>query len=111
MTAPVAARRPMWVTAAVAAAFGLFYAFLVWTAVDLLIRQTGGPLGLNGFGWFVHILPVVFPMIAFAIAFAVGWRRGLGAFALVLLAGLTVAAAFWVNVLAYAITSYTVYGG
>lgn len=102
---------PMWRTVAIASVLGLFYAYLVWSAVDLLIRQATGPLGLNGFGWFVHILPIVFPMVAFGIAFALGWRRRAGEFALVLLAGLGAAAAFWVNILAYAATSFALYGG
>lgn len=113
MTAPTPAARavPTWRTVAIAAVFGLFYAYLVWSAVDLLVRQATGPLGLNGLGWFVHILPIVFPMIAFAVAFVLGWRRSAGPFALVLLTGLAVAAVFWTNILAYAVTSFALYGG
>lgn len=107
---PRAARLP-WKTVAIAAVFGLFYAYLVWSAVDVLVRQATGPLGLNGWGWFVHILPIVFPMIAFAVALALGWRRRSWEFALVLLAGLALSAAFWVNILAYAVTSFALYGG
>jgi hypothetical protein len=101
----------MWRTVAIAGVAGLFYAYLVWSAVDLLIRQATGPLGLNGLGWFVHILPIVFPMVAFGMAFGIGWRRRAGEFALVLLTGLTLAAVFWVNILAYAVTSFALYGG
>ncbi|MGP3536034.1 bacitracin resistance protein [Microbacterium sp. RD1] len=112
MTAQPSRRtRPTWVTVTVAALFGLFFAFLVWSAVDLLIQQAAGPLGLNGLGWSVHLLPVIFPMVAFGVAFGLGWRRPLGAFALILAAGLGVAAVFWVNILAYAVTSFALYGG
>jgi hypothetical protein len=113
MTESVARRRirPTWLTVVVAGVFGLFYAFLVWSAVDLLIRQATGPLGLSGLGVFVHILPIVFPLLAFGVAFALGWRRRTGEFALVLLAGLVLSAAFWVNVVSYALTSYALYGG
>jgi hypothetical protein len=110
-TAGARAAQPTWRTVAIAAVFGLFYAYLVWSAVDLLVRQATGPLGLNGWGWFVHILPIVFPMLAFAVAFVVGWRRRAWEFALTLLTGLAVAAAFWVNILAYAVTSFALYGG
>ena len=110
-TARPRATTPPWPTLAVAGIIGLFYAYLVWSAVDLLIRQATGPLGLNGWGWFVHILPIVFPMIAFAVAFVIGWRRRTWEFALVLVAGLAVAAAFWTNILAYAVTSFSLYGG
>ncbi|MFJ6652135.1 bacitracin resistance protein [Microbacterium sp. NPDC091313] len=114
MSAAASARprlRTLWPTLAVSGAFGLLYAFLVWSAVDLLIRQATGPLGLSGLGVFVHILPIAFPVLAFAVAFAIGWRRTTGAFALILLTGLALSAVFWVNVFSYALTSYSLYGG
>ena len=66
------------------------------------MEQASGPLGLNGYGWFVLLFAVAFPLIAFAIAFAVGWRRRAWQFALVLLAGLCVVSVFWLNVVGYA---------
>jgi hypothetical protein len=92
----------VWVTAAVSGAFGLFYAYVVWNAVTLLVAQASGPLGLNGLGWAVLGFAVVFPIVAFALAFGIGYRRSVGAFSLVLLVGLAVVAVLWVNVLAYA---------
>lgn len=98
MTTDAAPRRraalPVWLVATVSAFFGLFYAYAVWAAVGFLISQASGPLGLNGYGWFVLILAVVFP--------AIGWRRRLLPFAAILLTGLGVTAVFWVNVLGYA---------
>ncbi len=95
MTTDAAPRRraalPVWLVATVSAFFGLFYAYAVWAAVGFLISQASGPLGLNGYGWFVLIL-----------AFAIGWRRRLLPFAAILLTGLGVTAVFWVNVLGYA---------
>jgi hypothetical protein len=91
-----------WVVVAIAGIFGLFYAAEVWGAVDFLVQQATGPLGLNGSGWFVLLLAVVFPMAAFGAAFAIGYRRRPWEFALVLLAGLTLSAAFWLNIVAYA---------
>lgn len=92
---------PMWVVVAVSVFFGLFYAYAVWNAIDFLAAQASGPLGLNGYGWFVLLLAVLFPLIAFGVAFALGWRRTGGEFALVLLAGLGVVAVFWLNIVAY----------
>lgn len=92
---------PMWVTVALSAFVGLFYAYAVWNAVDFLISQASGSVGLNGYGWFVLILAVVFPAIVFGVAFAVGWRRVWWQFALVLVAGLGLVAVFWLNVIAY----------
>lgn len=106
-----ARRTPTWIVVTISGLIGLFYAFVVWSAVDLLVRQATGPLGLNGLGWFVHLLPVVFPLATFGIAFALGHRRAPWQLALALLAGLTLSAAFWVNILAYALTSYALYGG
>jgi hypothetical protein len=82
----------------------------VWTALAFLIQQANGTAGLTGYGWFVLILPVVFPILVFAIAFAIGWRRGAGQFALVLLTGLALIAAFWLNIFAYAAASNALYG-
>lgn len=109
----VARRRllPTWLIVAIAGVFGLFYAYVVWSAVALLIQQVNGPLGLNGLGWFVYILPIVFPLAAFGVAFAIGARRRAGEFAIALLAGLTVSAAFWLAIVGYGTTSYGLYGG
>ncbi len=114
MSAEVPTRRmamPTWLLATVSGAFGLFYAYAVWNAVAFLVQQAGGTLGLNPFGWFVLLLAVVFPIIVFAAAFALGWRRTLWQCALIFLAGLALAAAFWLNVIAYATTSFALYGG
>ena len=116
MTAAAAARSdsgrrmPRWIVVAIATLFGLFYAYIVWSAVALLIGQATGPLGLSGLGWTVYILPIVFPLVAFGVAFGLGWRRRAGEFALVLLAGLTLSAAFWLAILGYGATSYSLYG-
>ncbi len=92
---------PTWVVVAIAVVFGLFYAYAVWNAVDFLVAQASGPLGLGGYGWFVLLLAVLFPLLAFGVAFALGWRRPWWEFALVLLAGLGVVAVFWLNIVAY----------
>lgn len=109
----VARRRllPTWLIVTIAGLFGLFYAYVVWSAVALLIQQVNGPLGLNGLGWFVYSLPIVFPLVAFGVAFAIGARRRAGELAIALLAGLTVSAAFWLAIVGYGTTSYGLYGG
>lgn len=99
---PLVRSRPTWVTVTISVFFGLFYAYAVWNAVAFLISQASGPLGLNGYGWFVLLLAVAFPLISFGIAFALAWRRAAWKFALVLLAGLGLVAVFWLNIVAYA---------
>ncbi|SDQ12855.1 hypothetical protein [Microbacterium sp. cf332] len=97
-------RTPTWLIATVAGAFGLFYAYAVWVAVGHLVTQATGVLGLNGLGWAVLGSAIVFPILVFAGAFALGHRRGAGSFALILLAGLGLTAVFWLNILSYSIT-------
>jgi hypothetical protein len=98
---------PVWLIATIAGFFGLFYAYVVWNAVTLLAYQASGALGINGLGWIVLLVAVLFPIVVFAIAFALGWRRTGLRFAAILLAGLAVVAVFWVDILAYAYA----YGG
>jgi len=104
-TASVTERRsalPVWLIAPIAGFFGLFYAYAVWNAVAFLISQATGPLGLNGGGWALLLTAIAFPIVVFALAFAIGWKRRAGAFALIMLAGLGIVAVFWMNVIAYA---------
>lgn len=104
-------RLPTWLVVMIAGVFGLFYAFVVWSSVALLVQQASGALGLNGLGWFVYILPIVFPLVAFGVSFAIGARRAAGEFSLALLTGLTLSAAFWLAIVGYGATSYSLYGG
>ncbi len=90
-----------WVIATIAGAFGLFYAYAVWNAVAFLVSQASGPLGINGYGWFVLLLPVAMPILVFAGAFALGWRRRALAFTAILLTGLAVVSVFWLDIVAY----------
>lgn len=94
---------PTWIVATVSGLFGLLYAYFVWNAVGFLVSQVSGPFGLNGYGWFVLILPIVFPLVVFAGAFAIGRRRRTGTLALMMLAGLCLVAVFWMNVIGYAV--------
>ena len=96
---------PVWLIVTISVFFGLFYAYAVWNAVEFLISQATGTLTLNGYGWFVLLLAVALPLVAFGVAFAIGWRRVWWEFGLVLLAGLGVVAVFWLNVIAYSATN------
>ena len=105
-TSPSALRRgPSWLPAAVAGAFGLFYAYAVWTAVAFLVAQASGVEGLNGGGWAILLFAVAFPIIVFVAGVVLGRRRPLLQLAVILLVGLGLVAVFWLNVLTYAITN------
>ncbi|MFT4212398.1 MAG: bacitracin resistance protein [Microbacterium sp.] len=90
------AHRPVWAVTATAGGFGLFYAYAVWSAVAFLIQCAAQ--SITGYGWFVLLLPIAFPIVVFGGAFAAGRRRGLLVFAFLLLAGLALVAVFWLNV-------------
>lgn len=100
-SAPALRRSPTWITVVISGFFGLFYAYAVWNAIDFLVTQASGPLGLNAYGWFVLLLAVIFPLVVFGVAFALGSRRSWWQFALVLLAGLGLVAVFWLDIVAY----------
>jgi hypothetical protein len=101
------AAMPTWAIAVISSLFGLFYAYAVWNAVAFLVTQATGPLGLNGYGWFVLLLPVVLPLAVFGVAFAIGWRRRALPFAAILLTGLALVSVFWLDIIAYG----AAYGG
>lgn len=103
-TAPLT---PTWLVATIAGLFGLFYAYVVWSAVALLVSSASSPMGLSGTGWLVLIFAVLFPILVFAGAFSFGWRRHWWEFALILLAGLALVAVFWINVVAFAASAST----
>jgi len=98
-------RMPTWLAATVAGAFGLFYAYAVWNAVSFLVQRAGATPALNGLGWALLIFAAAFPVLVFAGALALGLRRRAGEFALLLLTGLGLVAVFWLDVVAYALSS------
>lgn len=101
MDAAAVRRTPTWLVATIAGGLGLFYAYAVWNALGNLIAAASLPTGLNALGWFVWIFAVAFPIIAFAIAFAVGYKRPAHHFLLIMLTGLALVAVFWLNIVAY----------
>ena len=77
----------------------------MWNAIGNLIQsvQIAGDngLSLNALGWFIWIFAALLPILAFAVAFAIGYRRPLHHFLLVMFTGLALSAVFWLNVVAY----------
>ncbi|GAB3602160.1 bacitracin resistance protein [Microbacterium aureliae] len=108
---PRARRTATWAVAAIAGAFGLFYAYAVWNAVGNLTEtlRVAGDLGLtlNALGWFLWIFAAVFPMLVWAAAFALGYRRPAPHLAVLMLTGLAVVAVFWLDVVSYATLNTT----
>ena len=94
-------KNPTWLVATIAGVFGLFYAYAVWNALGNLLQAAQLPTGLNTLGWFIWIFATVFPILVFAAAFAIGYRRPPHHFVLVMLTGLALTAVFWLDVVAY----------
>ncbi|WP_102191940.1 hypothetical protein [Microbacterium aurantiacum] len=92
---------PRWLIWTVVGAAGLLYSYAVWNAVAYLVSIL--PSGLTVIGWVTLLFGVLFPIIVFALALAIGRRRNVGDLALVLLAGLGVVAVFWLNLLGYSV--------
>jgi len=99
--APAPHANPTWLTATIAGAFGLFYAYSVWNAIGNLVQAAQLPTGLNALGWFIWIFATAFPILIFAVGFALGRRRPPHHFFLIMLTGLALVAVFWLNVVAY----------
>ncbi|QKJ21148.1 bacitracin resistance protein [Microbacterium hominis] len=97
--------------ATIGGAFGLFYAYAVWNAIGNLTQTvqdfSAVGLGLNALGWFLWIFAAAFPVLVWAAAFAIGYRRAAHHFALVMLTGLALVAVFWLNVISYATLNTT----
>ncbi|WP_341998782.1 bacitracin resistance protein [Microbacterium sp. LWH7-1.2] len=100
-----ARRMPVWLVVAISGIAGLFYAFAVWSAIANLVQAiafyANGGYEINALGWFVWIFAALFPLIVWAIAFALGYRRQAHEFLLLMVTGLAVVGVFWLNVVAY----------
>lgn len=80
---------------------GLAYAFVIWNATFYLIEMAQA--GISGYGWTLLVMPVIVPMIVFAVALLVTRRRPLGVFIVAMLAGLGLSAVFWLDTLSFAL--------
>jgi hypothetical protein len=88
-----------WASLVVAAVFGLLYAYVLWNAIGNLVNLP------KEFGsvtpWWLLVLDVAVPVVAFAAAWFVGRRRSLGARAVFFLIGFAVVACSTVGSIAY----------
>lgn len=98
-------KRPTWIIATIAGAFGLLYAYAVWSGISQLVQSvqaaSASGLSLNAMGWLVWILAIVLPILLFAVAVSFGNSRGLRTLTVLLGVGLSIVAIFWLNVMAY----------
>lgn len=96
---------PLWLLVAISALAGLFYAFAVWNSVANLTQAItfygDAGLSINALGWFVWIFAAVFPIVVWAAAFTLGYRRRVHELLLIMVTGLALVAVFWLNVVAY----------
>lgn len=97
-----ARRTPRWLTGLVVGVSGLFYAYAVWNAIAHLVSMAQGG-GLTAAGWVTLLFGAVFPALVFALAYAIGRRRDVGELSLVMLAGLSLVAVFWLSLVGYSV--------
>lgn len=97
-----------WLVFTILAITGLGYAFAVFNAIAFLVELA--PLGLSGYGWFVLLFAIVFPLIVLAVVYAIGRRRSGLELLAISLAGLGVTAVFWLNVLAHYVAALPLFG-
>lgn len=85
---------PLWLAVTIAAIFGVLYAYDVWEAVrDLVgVSLMVGDLGVSlaGIGIALLIASLLVPLVVYALAFWLGYRRGPLAQIVLFLAGFAV---------------------
>jgi hypothetical protein len=84
--------------------FGVLYAYVLWGAIGDLISLPGTLGSLTP--WWLLILDVAAPVVAYGAAFVLGRRASAGARTLYLLIGLCVVACSWVGSIAYIQTHF-----
>lgn len=101
MSAPVPERAAgrRWAKPLVIAGFGVLFAWDVWEAVQNLVTlprfvQEGLGLGADQVPWWLLVLDLALPILAFAGALLIARRRRAAHTALALLAGLALVAAW-----------------
>jgi hypothetical protein len=88
-----------WPSIAIAVAFGLLYAYVLWNAVGNLVNL---PKELGELTpWWLLIVDVAVPVLSFAVAFVLGRRSSVAARTLFFFIGLTVVACSTVASIAY----------
>jgi len=88
-----------WASITVAVVFGLIYAYILWGAIGDLVSL---PTTLGSLTpWWLLILAVAAPVVAYVVAFILGRRASLGVRTLYLGIGLTVVACSTVGSIAY----------
>lgn len=91
-----------WLRWAVAAFFGLIYAFAIWSAVFAWTQWTANLTTAGGkistYGTVMFLLPVIFPAIVWVAAFIIGRRRRVWQLALLYVAGICLLSVFWINI-------------
>jgi hypothetical protein len=95
-----------WASIAIAIIFGLLYAYVLWGAIGDLISLPASLGSLTP--WWLLILAVAVPVVAYVAAFILGFRRSLGARTLFLFIGFAVVACSTVDSIAYIQTHYIV---
>jgi len=94
-----------WLSVTVAAIFGLFYAYALWTAVshafEISTIFTEAGAQPKFVPWWTVVVAIVLPFAIFLLAFRVGLRRNVFAKALIFIVGLAALSALSLSLLGF----------
>jgi hypothetical protein len=93
-----------WLSLAIAAFFGLYYAYDVWIAVATIVALPSAYIeqGLqqSDVPWWLLIIALLIPVVAYVVAFLVSLRQSIAAKALIFILGIAVTAALSLSIVA-----------
>jgi hypothetical protein len=93
-----------WLSLAIAAFFGLYYAYDVWAAVATIVALPGAyveqGLQQSDVPWWLLIVGLLVPIVAYVAAFLIGLRQSIAAKALIFILGIAVTSALSLSIIA-----------
>lgn len=90
----------VWTNNAIAIAFALGFAYLIFNSIDYAIRINEGR-HLDTMQWVALFLAIVLPLVIALLAYTLARKQSVLAFLFIQAAGLALAAAYWLNVVGY----------
>lgn len=94
-----------WLSITIAALFGLFYAYSLFTAISHTFEVSTifieGSASTDSVPWALVVVGILLPIVIFALAFLVGLRRNVFAKALIFVVGLAALSALTLTILGF----------
>jgi len=94
-----------WLSITIAALFGLFYAYSLFTAISHAFEVSTifieGSASTDSVPWALVVVGILLPIVIFALAFLIGLRRNVFAKALIFVVGLAALSALALTILGF----------